>query len=197
MNPAAVRLIACSQCDLLQKRLLTAPSLGARCARCQAVIEPAVHDSFDWPMALAIAAAETFVLANVFPLVSLDLNGETLSTTLPQAVWALYQHDMAALAALVFFTTLLAPAIQLAISLVLIFGLRSGRRAAPALFRIHQWFRSWGMLDVLMLGILVALVKLAALARIVPGVALFSFGALLVLLSLLNTSFSATEMWRR
>jgi paraquat-inducible protein A len=53
------------------------------------------------------------------------------------------------------------------------------------------------MLDVLMLGILVALVKLAALARIVPGVALFSFGALLVLLSLLNTSFTTTEVWRR
>jgi paraquat-inducible protein A len=79
MSPAAVRLIACSQCDLLQKRLPNAPSLGARCARCQAVIEPPAHHSFDRPLALAIAAAETFVLANVFPLVSLELNGETLS----------------------------------------------------------------------------------------------------------------------
>jgi paraquat-inducible protein A len=197
MNPAAVRLIACSQCDLLQKRLLTGPSVGTRCVRCHAVIEPPAHDSFDRPLALVIAAAQAFVLANVFPLVSMDLNGETLSTTLPQAVWALYQHDMASLAALVFFTTLLAPAIQLAISLVLIIGVRSGRRTEPSLFRIHQWFQSWGMLDVLMLGILVALVKLAALARIVPGVALFSFGALLVLLSLLNTSFTTTAMWRR
>ncbi len=197
MGLAAVRLVACPQCDLLQKRLSTVPSLGARCARCQAVIDPPAHHSFDRPLALTIAAAETFVLANVFPLVSLDLNGETVSTTLPQAVWALYQHDMASLAALVFFTTLLAPATQLAISLVLIIGVRSGRSTAPSLFRIHQWLRSWGMLDVLMLGILVALVKLAALARIVPGVALFSFGALLVLLSLLNTSFSTTEMWRR
>lgn len=179
-------LIACSQCDLLQQRVLTNPSVGTRCARCQAVIEPPAHGSRDWPLALAIAAAEMFILANVFPLVSLDLNGETLSTTLPQAVWTLYQHDMASLAALVFFTTLLAPAIQIAVRLVLISGARSGRPAAPSLFKIHQWFRSWGMLDVLMLGILVALVKLAALARIVPGVALFCFGALLILLNLLD-----------
>jgi paraquat-inducible protein A len=51
------------------------------------------------------------------------------------------------------------------------------------------------MIDVLMLGILVSLVKLAALATVVPGVALWSFAALLVLLALLNSSISTRDLW--
>ena len=64
MNPAAVRLIACSQCDLLQKRLLTDRSVGTRCMRCHAVIEPPAHASFDRPLALVVAAAEQLSAIN-------------------------------------------------------------------------------------------------------------------------------------
>ena len=59
------------------------------------------------PLALALACAEVFVLANVFPLVCLSVQGDTFSTTMPRAAWVLYQHDMAPLAVLVFVTTLL------------------------------------------------------------------------------------------
>jgi len=47
-----------------------------------------------------------------------------------------------------------------------------------------------------MLGILVSLVKLAALATVVPGVALWSFAALLVLLTLLSSSISTRDLWQ-
>ena len=52
------------------------------------------------------------------------------------------------------------------------------------------------MIDVLMLGMLVALVKLAALATVVPGIALWSFAVLLVLLTVLSSSFSTRDLWR-
>ncbi|MEA3182689.1 MAG: Paraquat-inducible protein, partial [Gammaproteobacteria bacterium] len=65
-------------------------------------------------MALALTCAVVFVLAIVFPLVSMNVHGDTISTTLPRAVWALHEHDMTALALLVLVTTLLAPAIHIA-----------------------------------------------------------------------------------
>ena len=198
LDSGAVRLLACPQCDLLQRhRLLTSPR-RAHCPRCDALVVPARSASLGRPLALALACAEVFVLANVFPLVSLNVHGDTLSTTMPRAVWVLYEHDMALLAVLVFVTTLLAPAIQIAATLTLLACLRlkRGQQHFARLFRLVLAIRVWGMLDVLMLGILVSLVKLAALATIVPGVALYSFAALLVLLTLLSTSFSTGDLWQ-
>ena len=117
---------------------------------------------------------------------------------MPSAVWVLYQHHMAALALLVFVTTLLAPAIHIAtiLTLLLCLRLKRGQRHFTRLFRIIQAIRVWGMIDVLMLGILVSLVKLAGLATVVPGVALWSFAALLVLLTLLSSSVSTRDLWQ-
>jgi paraquat-inducible protein A len=104
---------------------------------------------------------------------------------------------MTGLALLVFLTTLLAPAIQIGtiLALLVCLRLRRGQRHFARLFRLVQAFRVWEMIDVLMLGILVSLVKLAALATVVPGVALWSFAALLVLLTLSSSSISTRDLW--
>jgi paraquat-inducible protein A len=198
LDPGASRLLACPQCDLLQKHAHSAPQSKTQCRRCGAVVALPHHASIDRPLALALTCAQVFVLANVFPLVSMNVQGDTISTTMPRAVWALHQHDMTGLALLVLLTTLLAPGIQIAsiLTLLVCLRLRRGQHHFARLFRLVQAIRVWGMIDVLMLGILVALVKLAALATVVPGVALWSFAALLVLLALLSSSFSTRDLWR-
>ena len=197
LDPGAPRLLACPQCDLLQQHAYSAPRSGARCRRCGADVALPPHASIDRPLALSLTCAQVFLLANVFPLVSMNVHGDTISTTMPRAVWALHQHDMTGLALLVLVTTLLAPGIQIAAMLTLLvcLRLRRGQHHFARLFRLVQAIRDWGMIDVLMLGILVSLVKLAALATVVPGVALWSFGALLVLLTLLSSSFSTRDLW--
>ena len=198
LHPGALRLLACPQCDLLQKHAHSAPQSGARCRRCGAVIALPRQASIDRPLALALTCALVFVFASVFPLVSMNVHGDTISTTMPRAVWALHQHHMTGLAALVLVTTLLAPGIQIAsiLTLLVCLRLRRGQHHFARLFRLVQVIRVWGMIDVLMLGILVSLVKLAALATVVPGVALWSLAALLVLLTLLSSSFSTRDLWQ-
>jgi paraquat-inducible protein A len=197
LDPGAPRLLACPQCDLLQKDVHFAAQSRKRCRRCGAVVALPRHPSMHRPMALALTCAVVFVLAIAFPLLSMNVHGDTISTTLPRAVWALHEHDMTALALLVLVTTLLAPAIQIAsiLALLLCPRLRCGQHQFARLFRLVQAIRDWGMIDVLMLGILVSLVKLAALATVVPGVALWSLAALLVLLTALSSSFSSRDLW--
>jgi paraquat-inducible protein A len=197
LDPGAPSLLACPQCDLLQKHAHSAPQSRAQCRRCGAVVALPRRASIDRPLALALTCAQVFVLANVFPLVSMNVHGDTISTTMPRAVWALHQHHMTGLALLVLLTTLLAPGIQIAsiLSLLVCLRLRRGQQHFARLFRLVQAVRVWGMIDVLMLGILVSLVKLAALATVVPGVALWSFAALLVLLAVLSSSFSTRDLW--
>jgi len=191
-------LLACPQCDLLQRHGPAASQRGAHCQRCGALVLAPRNISVDRPLALALAAAQVFVLANVFPLVSMRIQGDFVSTTLLRAVWMLYEQHMALLAVLVLVTTVLAPAIQIGAMLTLLLCLRLGRggRHIAGLFRLVQAFRAWGMIDVLMLGMLVSLVKLAALATIVPGIALWALATLLVLLTLLGTSCNTHDVWR-
>jgi paraquat-inducible protein A len=64
-------------------------------------------------------------------------------------------------------------------------------------FRVFHLAQEWAMIEVLMLGILVALVKLHHLAHVVPGVALWTFGAFTVLLTATTTMFDSHELWAK
>jgi len=65
------------------------------------------------------------------------------------------------------------------------------------LLRHHPTTRTWSMIEVMMLGVLVALIKIAELATVIPGVAMLALGALVFLLAAIQASFDPREVWRR
>jgi paraquat-inducible protein A len=140
-----------------------------------------------------------FVLANAFPIVGLEAQGDRQATTLFGAVRSLWNQEMEAIAALVFFTTILMPAMELAIVAYVLLPLRLGRvpHGIAPLLRLLQSVRPWGMIEVFMLGVLVSLVRLAHLASVEPGIALWSFGGLILLLAAAASSFNARDVWAR
>jgi paraquat-inducible protein A len=192
-------LIACHECDLLQRETALAAGGTARCARCSGVLYRNQPDGLDRTLAYTLAAAVLFILANAFPIVGLDAQGNRSSTTLFGTVQALRHDDMSSVAALVFVTTILMPALDIGAMLYMLLPLKLGRvpRGLPAVFRLVQAVRPWGMVEVFMLGTLVALTKLAALASVVPGIALWSFGALMLLVAAAAASFDSRALWAR
>jgi paraquat-inducible protein A len=110
----------------------------------------------------------------------------------------LYNQGYAPVAALVLLTTLLVPLFQISGLLYVLVPLRAGRRAPGQneLFRALTRLRPWAMSEVFMLGALVALVKLSALAEVIPGVSLFSYGALMLALSALTSITPTEQFWR-
>ena len=150
-------------------------------------------------LALAFASFILFVVANSFPFLSFDMKGLTTQTTLLTGVVDLWQAGKEEIAALVFLTIGLAPLGQIALLVWVIAPLRIGRTPwqLPLAFRWLRHAQTWSMLEVFMIGILVAIVKLLALASVVPGVALWSFVLLMLLLSGAVASFDAEEVWER
>src|SRR5260370_41318807 len=112
-----------------------------------------------------------FVVANTFPIVGLSVNGNLVETTLFGAVRVLYDDGVWPLAGLVFVTTLLMPLLDMAAVTYLLLPLRTGHipRRPDIALRVLRRVTPWGMLEVLILRMLVALVKLAAIATVVPG----------------------------
>ncbi|WP_168788432.1 paraquat-inducible protein A [Paraburkholderia aromaticivorans] len=192
-------IIACEECDLLQLAAPLTPGASLRCCRCRAELGRGRTNGPERALAFTLASAVLLVISNAFPIVGLSVNGHLVQTTLAGSVRMLYTHGTWPLAVLVFLTTILTPVLQTVAMLWLLVPLRLGRVPWHAVegFRLFQLARPWGMTEVLILGLLVALVKLTHIAKVVPGTALWSFVVLMLLLAAASATFDPREIWSR
>lgn len=191
--------IACHDCDLIQRRVALPRGASATCPRCGAVLYKRKTDSLDRTLALSVAGVILFIVANTFPFLAFELKGQVTHTTLSTGVRELYDADMTGLAFLVFLTTILAPMLELAGMLFILGPLRLGRRRAymRPLFRLTRQLQPWSMMEVFMLGILVSIVKLGTMAKIVPGVALWAFALMILVVAAAAATLDAEDIWQR
>lgn len=193
------KLIACHECDLLQREVSVPEGGALRCRRCRAQLYRELPDSLDRALAFSLAAVVLFAISNLYPIVGLSVNGTVVETTLLGAVSDMYRDGKWPIAGLVLATTILMPILQTASMLWLLIPLRFNRvpPGGPAIFRLCHLCQPWGMTEVLILGLLVALVKLSAIARVVVGPALWSFGALMFVLAAAGSAFDTRNLWSR
>jgi paraquat-inducible protein A len=191
-------VIACEGCDALYQRPRLRSREASRCPRCGTVLERGWGRAHERMLPLTVACLILFAIANLFPIVEIEVQGLRSETTLTGAVVALTHGDMAEVAVLVLATTLVFPLAQLCILLYLLLPITL-RGLRPAgfniLVRIMQVLRPWGMVEVFLLGVLVAIVKLSGMARVLPGAALWAFMGLTVLLTAL-LAFDPKAFWR-
>jgi paraquat-inducible protein A len=199
MDHHPAQLIACHYCDLLQREIPLKPGCAASCSRCGAVLYRNATDSIERTLAYTLAAAVLFVIANVFPIFAIEIQGSHSTINLLGAVRSLWDQQMQFISLLVFLTTILIPALELVTMIYLLLPLKF--RHVPAgvshVLRMMQVVEPWSMVEVFMLGVLVSLVKLTNSFKVIPGVALWSFGCLTLLLAAAAASFSARDVWER
>ncbi len=190
-------LIACHECDLLLREITLPQGKAACCCCCGATLYRNLPDSINRSLALTVAAAILYLIANSFPILGINLQGNGNAVTLLQAVHELWTQDMPLVSSLTFVTAILVPALELCLMLYLLLPLYRGYAPAGTsqVMRLLQTIKPWGMVEVFMLGILVSLVKLVQDFKIIPGVALWSFGGLTLLLAALASSFNPRDVW--
>lgn len=193
------RLIACPDCDLLQRLPTLASGGSARCPRCDRELRRFRADSLQLTLPLAIAAALLYVIANSVPMLGLSVVGRQASTTVIGGAQHLWNDGRELVAMLVLFTAVIAPALQIAFVLATVIGAYRTRppRWVGTLLRYHPSTRTWSMIEVMLLGVLVALIKIAELATVVPGLALFALGGLVFLFAAIQASFDPWDVWER
>ena len=191
--------LACPDCDLLQRVPPLQQGSKAHCRRCGRVLASRPAGPRDLPLALALAAAITFVIANVMPLMDLSAVGRTTSTTIAGGAYQMWLEGEPIVGALIAFCAVLAPGAFLAFMLILLIA---ARRTPPPhwvaeMLRWAHHFEMWSMLEVMMLGILVALIKIAELAAVEAGIGMYAVFALIVLMPSILVTFDARELWSR
>ena len=157
------------------------------------------QDSLNRTLSLTTTGLILFVVANTYPFLDLKIGGLVQQTTLVTGIKELYAQGMEALALLVLFTSILAPLVCLAGMLYVLLPLKFNRlpRNLPWVFRLVQSLQPWSMIEIFMLGILVSFVKLGKMGEIVPGIALYSFLALIFVLAASAASLNPHLIWER
>lgn len=191
--------MGCLHCDALQRPVLLPEGGAAHCYRCGAGLYRAPRDGLERAAAFSVAALVLFLVANLFPVLELQLAGASTQTTLFGAVTALMSQGMNVVAVIVFLTTMVFPLLQLLAMCALLVPVVLGRSTGylPELFRIAHLLRPWSMLEVFLLGALVALSKLGNLATAVPGVALLSLGGMVMASAAAHANFDPHQLWAR
>ncbi len=191
-------LIACEHCDHVYRRVALARGEVAHCEMCGAVLYRAERLGIEQMLALTVAAAIVFVLANVYPVIRISMSGLHNEATLWQSVAALAQGGAAPIAVPTALVVIAVPFLQIVLlGWVLAFA-RVGRRA-PAFalaMRVLHGLRPWSMVEVCLLGALVAIVKLSGYLVVMPGIGIWAMAALAVLIPLI-ASRDTHWLWQR
>jgi paraquat-inducible protein A len=194
---SGARLIACRECDLLQFEVTLGSHVDAHCSRCNSVLYRGTRASLPLMLALMASCAVLLVVSNLFPIAVLEVQGAHVEATLINTVITVYNQGRELVATLVLLTTIVLPAIEIACMLYLLVPLALGRIApdTPAVFRLVLAIHPWSMMEIMLLGVLVTLVKLTDFANIIPGVSLWSFCALIVFFTMAASAFSVRDFW--
>ena len=191
---------ACPDCDLLQVLPELPPGGKASCARCGHTLATRTLDPIERPLALSVAALLVLVVANTAPLMGLSVVGREASTTIAGGAWQMWLQGQELTAAVVAFCAVVAPTVYILAVLAVLFA---ARRPPPAprwvgdLLRWADAMQPWAMVEVMMLGILVALIKIAELATVEPGIGMYAVGVLMLLFPAIQVSLDADAIWQR
>jgi paraquat-inducible protein A len=192
-------LIACHECDLLHRIKPVDEVHTAKCTRCGATLYQERKNSVDRTLALAFTGLVLFVISNVFPFMSFELEGRSQDNTLISGVAEMYHADLWGLSIIVLMMSIIFPLAKLVGILYVLIPLKMNKRPwmLAKSFRMLDVLHPWGMTEVYMLGVFVAYVKLSDLATVTPGIALYSFGALLIVSAAATASLDPRIVWEK
>ncbi|MDH1732574.1 paraquat-inducible protein A [Pseudomonas chengduensis] len=191
------QLVACHECDLLMRKPVLQDGESAECPRCGYELFSHRHRVVRRSLALVLTALLLYVPANFLPIMQLNLLGQTSQDTVWSGVIGLYESGMQGIAVVVFLCSMAVPLLKLLCQLLVLLSIRMdfGRSYGLLLYRIYHHMREWGMLEVYLMGILVAMVKLMDLADLSLGLGLFCFIALLLVQVWLEVTMSPNQIW--
>jgi paraquat-inducible protein A len=192
-------LVACHDCGEIHRVVALPQGATAVCPRCGGVLLRHRTASLERALALSLAGLLLFGVANLFPLMTLKMAGQTQATTLLGGATALYRSGLWELAGLVLIVAILIPFLKLAGSVWILALALVGRltRAQARVFRLIELLHPWAMTEVYLLGLIVAWVKLRDLATIELGMALVALVALILVMLWADSALEPHEVWER
>lgn len=175
------------------------PDLVAVCPRCRHALWKMRRHPFRFVIACALAALLFYVLALAAPFLELSASGRLQTASIETGPAQLIQEGYEMVGLLVLAVSAIFPGVKLALLLIPLSGLETGwgsPRLLKALFRWYEPVRPWAMVDVYLLGFLVAYTRLIAIATVHLDTALYALIGLMVSMAAADAAMDSEAVWR-
>ncbi|MSU88414.1 paraquat-inducible protein A [Rhodobacteraceae bacterium 2CG4] len=192
-------LIACHQCDALHRAAEPPTGGKARCRRCGTVLIAPRRGALVRVLAMAITVAVLMLGATFFPFLGITAAGVTNESSVFDAALAFSAGPMVGLSIAVAALIVFVPLLRMLLLIYVLGPLAAGRAAAPQAawaFRTAEALRPWSMAEIFLIGVAVALVKVAGLATVVLGPAFWMFVALVIVAVLKDGYMCRWSIWQ-
>jgi paraquat-inducible protein A len=192
----SIRMV-CHECDALQDVSHIPVGSTALCVCCGERLFKNTKSAIERPLALIIACAILFVVANSFPILQLTITGIERQTTLTGAALIFFMQGSMLLALTVWLTSFILPGFVIFALLYTLLSLYFNFNwpYTQVLLALVSQVLPWGMMDVFLLAILVALVKLASMTDVLLGVGFSAFVALIFCYAAVISSIEMHMLW--
>ncbi len=196
---ARASLLSCHTCHQLSLARRMPPGSHAVCSRCGTTLHFRKPNSLARTWALTLTAFILYIPANLLPIMTVISFGKGAPDTIMSGVIHLIEAEMFPIALLVFFASIVVPMAKLITVTCLLISVQKKSRWRPkdrtVMYRLTEGIGRWSMLDIFMIALLAALVKLGAIATIEPGLGAVSFAAVVVITMFAAMSFDPRLIW--
>ena len=191
-------LVACHCCGLVQAAPPLPPRARARCVRCRSVVRDPAHRALSAGRTAAAATAGLLLypFAVGLPIMTIERFGHANASSIWTGTWELLGKGEWFVGIVVFLCSLVIPLLKLlGLLSITVFAPALSKRWRALTYRMIEWTGRWGMLDVLLIAVVVAWVKVGDLVDVTPGPATLTF-TLVVLCSLMASAwFDPHAIW--
>lgn len=189
-------LVVCDHCDAVYRPRTLGRGEVARCERCDTPLYKDHRLEVQSMLALTATALVVLILANVYPIITVTMQGTQSEPTLWGTILITYDLGMGFVALLAVLTVFLFPLVQLLLYLHVLLPLHLGQRVNGFKMAMHaiRVMKPWTMVEVFLIGVLVSLVKLSGLFDVEPRIGLWAFALLTVMLAVLE-GFDHHALW--
>ncbi len=185
-------------CQICSHPLQVVVGEVASCERCGHRDHRHTHRSVKLSLVFSLTAMIFYVPANIFPFMTIELYGKTNSSTIWQGIKTLMDQRSYAIAGIVFLASILIPVLKLIILFYLSLTAENGERSRfkMQLYHFIETVGRWSMLDIFLLAIMVAIVKLGHFTTVYPGKGAALFLAVVIFTMMASAYFDPRLLWK-
>ena len=189
--------IICQQCYTLHEEVPINDGTKACCTKCGAILYRYDNKLIDHGLALSITGIIFFILANVFPLVQIEILGHGQFITIPKTIFALFDSGFYIVGLICAFLIFIFPLMIFTINMLLftLLKMKRGAKLTKELLILLSHITPWSMTDIFLISILVALVKLIGYAQIHMGIAFWALMVFVLIDLYIVKRIHLSEIW--
>ncbi|MDH3692493.1 MAG: paraquat-inducible protein A [Gammaproteobacteria bacterium] len=175
------------------------PAEKTHCDGCGAKLHSGWENSIQQTWAWLITSVMLYIPANFLPITYSRFLGKETESTILGGVVTLWEHGDKPIALVIFVASVLVPLGKIIVLGWMCISVQIGSKFAltqkTKLYRVTEFVGRWSMIDVFVVGILVALIQVGNIMTVRPGVAAVAFAAMVVTTMLAALAFDPRLLW--